>query len=319
MGATAGWPRASARRRDTPISYGGAGVLTVKTKFGQLARSASGTLVTLINRLAAVGVIQSGIVLAAQTFLALFPLLIGVAALLPAAVGSGIAASLRARVGISGTSEHAMRQLLAGRDGLRGGITVAGMIVIVFSATAFTRALQRVYEQSWGLPRLGVRGRLGGLVWLVGLVAYLALLGAAVRYAGSGPAGTLLRTAIVIVTAVLLWWWTPYVLLLGRVRLRALLPCGLITAAAMLALGKISTVVVPRAIKSNERQFGTIGVVFAIESWLVIVGCAIVAASVVGAVLAQASGPIGQLIRGRAELDSWRREPRVHRREPDPM
>jgi hypothetical protein len=88
----------------------------------------------------------------------------------------------------------------------------------------------------------------------------------------------------------------------------------LLTAAAMLVLGKVSTVVVPRTIRNNERQFGTIGVVFAIESWLVIVGCTIVAAAVVGAVLAQTGGPIGRLARGPAGPDAWRREPRPRRR-----
>jgi len=106
----------------------------------------------------------------------------------------------------------------------------------------------------------------------------------------------------------LLWWWTPYVLLLGRVRARALLPTGLVTGAALLVLGRVSSVVVPRAIRGNERQFGTIGVVFAIESWLVVVAGAVVGAAVMSAVLAQAAGPLGRLARGTADVDGWRRQ-----------
>jgi len=109
------------------------------------------------------------------------------------------------------------------------------------------------------------------------------------------------------VGAVLLWWWTPYLLLLGRVRARSLLPGGLLTAAAMLVLGKVSSVVLPRTVRNNERQFGTIGMVFAIESWLVVVACTIVLAAVVSAVAAQADGPFGRLARGAADLDGWRR------------
>lgn len=285
----------------------------MRTQFGRVMRWMSRIFAALINRFGAVGVVQSGIVLAAQIFLALFPLLIGIVALLPSSIGSGVAATMRARMGVSGSTDRAVTQLFAGRDDLQGGITIAGLIVVVGSATAFTRALQRVYERSWGLPRLGIRGSIRGIVWLVGLVAYLVALGTAIRYAGNGLPGTLLRTGLVVAAAVLLWWWTPYVLLLGRVRPRALLPCGLLTATAMLALGKVSTVVVPRTIRSNERRFGTLGVVFAIESWLVIVGCTIVVASVIGAVLAQTGGPIGRLARGRAELDAWRREPRIRR------
>jgi membrane protein len=271
---------------------------------------------TLIDRLVAVGVIHSGIVLAAQTFLALFPLLIGIVALLPASIGSGISKSLRSRVGISGSTDQMVSQIVVSRDDLHGGITAIGVIVVLASATAFTRALQRVYEQSWALPRLGVRGSLRGLMWLVGLMCYLLLLSTAIQYAGTGLPGTVVRTALAIISAVLLWWLTPFILLAGRVRLRSLLPGGLITAAAMLALGAVSAAVVPRTIRSNEQQFGTIGVVFAIESWLVIVGCTIVAAAIVGAVVVQTSGPIGRLARGRADLDAWRREPRRRHRRP---
>jgi membrane protein len=272
------------------------------------------TFGTFIDRLVSVGVIQSGIVLAAQTFLALFPLLIAIVALLPVAISNAISASLRSRVGISGSTDRMVSELLVSRDNLHGGITAIGVIVVLASATAFTRALQRVYERSWMLPTLGLRGSIRGLMWLVGLVGFLWLIGTAIRYAGTGPASTVVRAALVITSAVVLWWLTPYVLLGGRVRLRSLLPCGLITATAMLALGVVSAAVVPRTIRSNEQKFGTIGVVFALESWLVIVGCTIVAASVVGAVLAQTSGPIGQLARGRADLDAWRRVPGTHNR-----
>jgi uncharacterized BrkB/YihY/UPF0761 family membrane protein len=103
---------------------------------------------------------------------------------------------------------------------------------------------------------------------------------------------------------------TPYVLLLGRVRLRALLPGGLLTAAAVLILGRVASIVLPRSVASNERHFGTIGVVFAIESWLVVVACAIVGMAVIGAVVVQTDGPVGHLARGSANVESWRREPR---------
>ena len=65
--------------------------------------------------------------------------------------------------------------------------------------------------------------------------------------------------------------------------------------------------VVPRLVRSNEQQFGTIGAVFAIESWLVVVGCALVLCAVVGAWLAQQPGPLGRLSRGREDVDAWQR------------
>jgi membrane protein len=265
------------------------------------------TFATLIERLAAVGFIFSGVVLAAQTFMALLPLLIIVVALLPPAIGADVSQSLRTRLGLSGSADQAVGQLLASRESLQG-LSVYGVVVVLASATSFTRALQRVYELSWGLPRLGLRGSLRGVLWLLGLAGYLTVLGLAVHYTQGGGPLTALRTVVAAIGALALWWWTPYVLLLGRVRLRSLLPCGLLTATATLVLGRVSAAILPRTIRTNERQFGTIGAVFAIQSWLVVICCAIVAAAVAGAVAAQTGGPLGALARGAADTEGWRRE-----------
>ena len=138
---------------------------------------ASRSLGGLIERLAAVGVITSGVVLAAQTFLALIPLLLGIVAFAPPGLAETLTDQLRARFGISGSTDRMLVGLTGQRDQLRSGITVLGALVVLVSATAFTRALQRVYETAWGLPRFGLRGSVRGLVWLAGLVAYLSLLG----------------------------------------------------------------------------------------------------------------------------------------------
>ncbi|HEX6870193.1 MAG TPA: YhjD/YihY/BrkB family envelope integrity protein [Micromonosporaceae bacterium] len=270
----------------------------------------------LLDRLTTVGFISSGVVLAAQTFLALFPLLMATTAFFPAEVSDQVAATLHTRLGLSGTTDDSVQYLVGQRSELRGGIGVVGAIVVLASATSFTRALQRVYEQSWGLPRLGLRGSLRGLVWLAGLVVYLVLLTTAVRFAGHGPAAPVTRSVITAIGTILLWWWTPFVLLLGRVRLRALSASGLLTGISVLVLGRVSTVVVPRTVRTNERRYGTIGVFFAIESWLVVIGCTIVIAAVAGAVLAQTGGPLGRWIRGAVDPDGWRREPTRRRRAP---
>jgi membrane protein len=264
------------------------------------------TFATLLERLASVGLIYSGVVLAAQTFMALLPLCIVLISLLPTWVGNGLAQILRDRLGLSGETSQEVGNLIASRSQL-GGLSVISVVVVLASATSFTRALQRVYELSWGLPRLGLRGSLRGVVWLFGFAAYLGVLGLTLHYIRGGVPASALKVAVTAVGAVGLWWWTPYVLLMGRVRLRALLPCGLLTGAVVIVLGRASAIVVPRSIHTQERHFGTIGVFFAVQSWLVVVGCSIVAAAVVGAVAAQTTGPLGALARGSTDPDGWRK------------
>src|SRR5262249_27298049 len=153
--------------------------------------------------------------------------------------------------------------------------------VVLASATSFTRALQRVYENAWQLPRLGLRGSFRGLAWLLALIAYLVVLGLGIRLTASpAPGVTVLRAVLIIVSAFGLWWMTPFLLLCGRIRARALLLTGALTAAGLVIAARVSTMVLPRIVRSNEQHFGTIGVVFAIQSWLVIIGGIIVSAAI---------------------------------------
>jgi membrane protein len=225
--------------------------------------------------------VEAALVLAAQAFLALVPMVIVVYALAPVAVGNALAETLRDRLGLTGGSEAAMTHLLAARSDLRRGLSVASVVFVLASATSFTRALQRVYERAWGLPTLGVRGSWRWLVWIGGLVAYLGVIGLAVRLASDLPAtGSLLGLG-----GFVLWWWTPWLLLGARVRWRALLPTAALSTIAMAVLGGVSGVVMPRMVHGNEQEFGPIGVVFALESWLVVICGALVGAAAIGALL----------------------------------
>jgi membrane protein len=264
----------------------------------------------VLERIASVGFLQSAVVMAAQTFLALFPLLIAVIAIAPVDVGQTISSVARDKLGLVGQTSDEVNRLVGTRDQLHGTITAFGVIVVLVSATSFTRALQRVYESSWQIPRLGLRGSLRGLGWLVGLIAYFGLLGLALRItANSTIAVTALRQILLVLMAYLLWWLTPFILLCGRVRLRALVVTGALTAVIVLVAARVSATVMPRIISTNERQYGTIGAVFAIESWLVVIAALIVGCAILGALAAQAESRVGRWARGPADPQAWRRVP----------
>ncbi len=278
-----------------------------------LFRSFSQSLLTratpVVERLASVGLIQSAVVLAAQTFMALFPLLIGIISLAPDAVGEALQNTLRRRFGLNGDTSQTLQHLVSSRDELHGGLTVLGLLVVLGSATSFTRALQRVYENSWALPRLGMKGSLRGLEWLIGIILYLALVGFALKLTESPAFYVIsLRALLLIVFSVALWWLTPFVLLCGRVRIRSIAATAIITSIAMVVASALSVEFVPRIIQKNEQQYGTIGAVFAIQSWLVVMGSVIVATAILGALAAQHTGRLGTWARGSADPESWRRD-----------
>src|SRR5215467_13154789 len=198
--------------RSHPFVIGG---LTWAREFGQ--------------RLIAVRVVESSIVLAAQAFLALFPLVIVITALIPSGASNGLARELRNRYGLSGLSDSATHQLLAERTAVQQSLSAFSFVLVLASATAFTRALQRVYQNAWGLEKLGLRGLWRWFAWLLGLIVYFSILGAIAHLINHG--GVMKPVATVL--GFLLWWWTPFLLLGGRVRARVLLPGALIITAAL--------------------------------------------------------------------------------------
>lgn len=271
----------------------------------RLAINPVGQLAVLLERLQAVRVIESALALAAQCFLALFPLLIAIVAIAPHRVATAMVETLRDRLGFGSGSVGAMQNLLTDPGELRSKLSLISFIIIVGSATAFTRTLQRMYQRAWDLPPLGLRGLWRGVAWLAGIAVYFTGLGIAIRLTGNLGLSGLIGS----IAGVAMWWWTPYLLLGGRVRWRALLPGAVLTALGQLILSSVSAVFVPRMIRSNEQQYGTIGTVFAVESWLVIVCGVFVVGAAFGAALGRGPGLVGRLVRGTADPEGWRRPP----------
>lgn len=217
--------------------------------------------------------------LAGQGFAALLPLLIVVAAISPAG-GQDLAAMLINAFHLEGTAAESLRQAVSPSDALQGSVSVVGLLILVVSALSFTRALQRLYERAWQLPKVGWKGNLHGLVWLAGFSVYLSVL----------PVVTSLATGFAAVVASLavgsaLWLLTPWVLVARRLPPRRLLPQALLTAIGLAVLTAVSAISMPRAVATSAAQFGVIGVAFALLSWLFLVGLVLVTAAAVGAVL----------------------------------
>lgn len=132
-------------------------------------------------RLREVEFLDRAVVLAAQMFLALIPMLIVVAALLPTEAGQGIISVSRTRLGLTGGSQEALGELVAAREDIQGSVGIISVLIAFATATSFTRALQRVYERAWRLPPAGPRESCAGSC---GLAARLPISGCSVSLRG---------------------------------------------------------------------------------------------------------------------------------------
>ena len=162
-----------------------------------------------------------------------------------------------------------------------------GLIFVLVSALSFARALQRLIERIWEQPhRGGVTGARRGIVWLVGWVVYLQLLAVLAQLLTGGDL-TVVRLLLQVAFGTLVWWWTAHTLLDNRVPWSSLWYGALITAIGMSVLVRASRLVMPPYVESNVEQFGALGILFAISTWLLVYGAVIVVATVLGRVVAE--------------------------------
>jgi membrane protein len=239
--------------------------------------------------------------LAAQTFTSVFPLIIAVAALLPAGSQS-LSDRLSDGLGLPDSSRAALELVLPAQPQTRGAFGILGVIIVVFSATSLSRALARMYAKVWQVPPAA--GLTGGWRWVAVLfgVALSFITVRAFHFASSGsPYGTAGSLLLTLVLNSLLWTWAPWLLLARRVSWRRLLPGGVIMGCCTVATSMASGVYLPRALVSASQQFGALGVAFTYIGWLFIVAFVLVCSTVLGAVLARDESRLARLIVGERE------------------
>jgi membrane protein len=245
--------------------------------------------------------VDRAVALAAKAFVAFLPAVLTFAAVAPERVRLSMAATMRRRLGLSGRSLELVQSSLAPGDPVTDSTSVLSVVLLLFYATTFTSALQRVYLNAWHRPNARDRVReFKGLVWLAGVIAMLVLFNA-LRRTFSGLIGDSLMVVLGFSVLVGLWWATSYLMLRRHVRWRVLLPPAIAMAAGQSVYAASAAVWLPRSMIANQEQFGFFGVSMTLVSWFVGVGFIIVASATLGPVLATDPGPIGRLIRGRED------------------
>lgn len=236
----------------------------------------------IIDELTRVELLDRSLALGAQALLALIPLLIVVAVFMPADLGSLLTAQVRDALGVDSEVMLPVQQAAA-RAGYPSEVGWIGLVVALASASSFARALARMYCRVWDLPPSRGLGALQrSVLWIVGWVMALQILTVVLRTFADAPLTRVVHLSLQLCFNVLLWWWTAHFLLRGRVSWRALLPLATISAVLIVVLGMASNVLMPRYARTNLEQFGPLGVVFAIATWLVVFGGVLVLAAVVG-------------------------------------
>ena len=146
---------------------------------------------------------------------------------------------------------------------------------------SFTRAVQRLFEQTWELDPLSVRNTFNGLLWIVGLALYLAVIGVIHGVLGRGRlelSAALLATPVVA----LFLLWSGRVLTAGRLTRQHLTPFAILGSVLLAAYSVGATVYMPHLFNTYATRYGVIGAVFAMISALFAVMVVVVGSAAAG-------------------------------------
>ena len=219
--------------------------------------------------------------LAGQTFAALMPLLLVVAAVTPRG-GKDVASDLVDRFDLTGTAASTLEASVSQPTEIPGALSAFSAFVLIVSALSFTRALQRLYVRAWRLPRLGMYGNAWGLLWLVCFVGFWTLQPLIV-----GLFDGTFALVVTLALSTVLWLFTPWILVGKRIAWQRLLPQALLTTLGLGLFAVASAIYMPRTVSSAAEQFGFIGVAFALLSALFVAALILVVAAALGAVLVE--------------------------------
>ena len=85
--------------------------------------------------------------------------------------GKGTAERIIDRYDLTGGGAEAVRDIFAPASGTSTSLGIIGFLFLMVAVLSFTRAVQRLFEQTWELEPLSVRNTFNGLLWIGGLAA----------------------------------------------------------------------------------------------------------------------------------------------------
>ena len=242
----------------------------------------------LVSEFVRVEFIDRCMLIAAQGLLALIPTFVVLVAFFPHLTGVGLE-QFAGATGLGSTGDNELSSEVS-VDQVRAQTGVVGVLIVLFSATSFARAIQRMYERVWELPHVGgMSGTRRCFVWLIGWLASVQLVAGVARLL-SGPDGVVPTAGRLVVQMALVagtWLVTSRLLLFGRVGWWHLGVGAVVTGVLQVLYSRGSTLVMPAYVDANAEQFGTLGVILAISTWMIGFGAILVGSAVLGRVVSE--------------------------------
>ena len=234
-----------------------------------------------LNRFQRIAGFDRAVALASSALTALIPLAILFGAILPADSGKDAADRIIERYDLTGGGAEAVKDAFSPAAGTETELSLAGVLLLMVAVLSFSRATQRLFEQTWELKPLSVRNTVNGLLWIAGLTAYMAVSGWIHGIIDLSRLQIGANLVLLPVTAAFLIW-SGWVLTAKRLTRRTLVPFGVVGSVLLALYSTGANVYVPHLFESYATRYGVIGAVFAMISALFCVMVVVVSAAALG-------------------------------------
>jgi membrane protein len=252
--------------------------------------------------------------LAAQAFVSIVPIMIFAAAIRPSQ--STFGAEMGRSMGLSEDVQQTLAGSIPASSDVISGVGIFGFLVAFFSATAYSRALERMFLKVWEVHKPPLRTAWRWIATIVAVLVAIALLSLTASVLDDTRIGSVVEIGVTLVVWTVVWTFVPWVLMRTKISIRALAFSGALTAIALTVLAGVGRIYLPIVLTTGAEEFGVLGLVFAYISWLFVLSFAIVVATVVARACAQDESILGRLVRGPSaedanvpnlSADAWRR------------
>jgi membrane protein len=235
----------------------------------------------VVNRFQKVVGFDRSIALASGALTAIIPLSMIISAVASQLGGRGTAERIISRYDLTGGGAEAVRDVFSPPSGSSTSVGVLGALFLLVAVLSFTRAVQRLFEQTWELPPLSVRNTFNGLLWIMGLVVYLGLSSAAHAAFGRSKL-ELTATLLGVPLSAAFLLWSGRVLSARRIAVRGLAPFAVLGSVLLAIYAVGAAVYVPHLFSTYATRYGVIGAVFAMISALFCVMVVVVLSAAAG-------------------------------------
>jgi membrane protein len=237
-----------------------------------------GTAITVQRRFGAERGANLAAAISMRAFLSLFPVMVLAIACVGFIGGNPrqIADDIVKELGLSGSAATTITDAVRTAQDTKVASSIIGIVGLLWAGTGLAASLTAAWNETWRIPGGGVRGRALGFVWLLGGLVLFAIAVFVLSLVGDNGALPEIGVVAGVLVNTVGFLWTAWVLPTRRIPIRSMLPAAVVGGVCLEVLKLVGTFVIPRIVSQSSELYGTIGAVFALLVWFLVIGRVVV-------------------------------------------